>query len=432
MTDTATRVRPERRTRIDILVSVAIVAVLAVGATVVWYVSPARHTESEPSSPAPDVAVAGSVPERVTTAWRAASDATTIPAIAESVVITGDGGQVTGRDPVTGRERWLYRRDLPLCQTAAAWPTSNDETLAVYRNSRGCGEVTALDSSTGRRVGSRSSDADPAIRLVTDSGYVVSQGDTRLETWGSNLVRGIEYGRVDAPVKPGVQPGRTDCRLLSSAVGGDRVAVIERCAKDPGYRLTVLGAVLDNDEKVRQYGSSLITDRTTGPPPVLIGMNTSAIAVYDGGGNAIPTEAGATPTATPPDAPTIRQFDSDGAPTGSNAVNGPVAPPAGSVGITSGGLLTYWSGTATVVLSGQSMRPLYQVPGTLGPGTVMAGSLLLPSPSGISVRDPATGRDLRTIAVTRDGYRDGMIAVRTIGDTIVEQWGQTVTGLRPA
>ena len=421
----AVRVRPERRTRVDVLVSIAIVVVVAIGGALVWSVSPARHTVSEPSTQAPEVASASSVPERVVPAWRATSSATQVPTLGRSVVITGDNGQVTGRDPLTGDIRWLYRRDLPLCGVNAAWATSNDETVAVYRNSRGCGEVTALDSGTGQRVGSRSSDADSAVRLVADGGYVVSQGDTRLETWGSNLVRGIEYGRVDAPVKPGVQPGRTNCRLLSSAVGGDRIAVIERCAGDPGYRLTVLGAVLDNDEKVKQYGSSLITDRTTGPAPILIGMSTSAIAVYDGGGNAIPAP-------TPAPGPTIKQYNTDGAQTGSNSVDGPIAPPTESVSLTSGGLTTYWTGNATVVLDGQTMRPLYQVPGTLGPGSVMAASLLLPSRSGISVRDPATGREQRTLAFSRDGYGSGMIAVRALGDTIVEQWGATVTGLRPS
>lgn len=423
---TKTRIRPERRTRVDVAVSVAIVIVLVIGGVAVWYASPARHTESEPSVAAPDVAEATTVPAALTLAWRVASDATGVPELSDSLVITGDDGQVTGRDPVTGAARWLYRRDLPLCAVAAAWPTTNDETLAVYRNSRGCGEVTALDSATGSRTGARSSDADPRVRLDADSGYVVSQGDTRLETWGSNLVRGIEYGRVDAPVKPGVQPGRKDCRLLSSAVGGDRVAVIERCANDTGFRLTVLGALLDDDEKVQQFGSSVITDRTTGPPPVLIAMNSSSIAVYDGGGNTVPSESPMAAGAT------IRRYDSDGAPAGTNAVDGPIAPPADSVALTAGGLTTYWTGNATVVLDGQSMRPLYQVPGTLGPGSVMAGSLLLPSRSGLSVRDPATGRESRTIAVTRDGYGGGMIAVRSLGDTVVEQWGSVVRGLRPA
>ena len=62
--------------------------------------------------------------------------------------------------------------------------------------------MTALDSDTGARTGARTSDADDAVNLAGGSGYVLAQGRTRLETWGTNLVRGIEYGRVDAPVKP--------------------------------------------------------------------------------------------------------------------------------------------------------------------------------------------------------------------------------------
>lgn len=80
---------------------------------------------------------------------------------------------------------------------------------------------------------------------------MLAQGRTRLETWGSNLVRGIEYGRIEAPVKPDAQPQRTGCDISSAVLGGDRPALIEHCDDDHGYRLTVLGVNQDDDEKVR-------------------------------------------------------------------------------------------------------------------------------------------------------------------------------------
>ena len=85
----------------------------------------------------------------------------------------------------------------------------------AYRNPRGCcGEVTAIDANRGVRRGTRSSDADATLDLQSDGGYVLGIGPTRLETWGSNLVRGVEYARIDARVKPDM--GRRDgrgCRL---------------------------------------------------------------------------------------------------------------------------------------------------------------------------------------------------------------------------
>ncbi len=407
--------------------SAAIVVVLAVAALVVWAKSPVRHTDSAQSArPAADVAPATTVPERLAVAWRARSTATSGPSLARSMVVTAADGEVVGHDPATGDELWHYRRNLSLCAALAAWPTGTNSVLAVYRNSRGCSEVTALDGSSGQRVGARSSDADDHVALSADAGYVVSQGPTRLETWGSNLVRGIEYGRVDAPVKPDVQPGRTGCRLYSSALGGDRVAVIERCDRDTGYRLTVLGAVLDDDEKVQQYGSSLITEGTAGPPPVLVAMGSSGIAVYDGGADP-PSPASDAPSGSR--TPSIRRFSTDGVPSATNLVAGDPSAPAGPPVVTADGLTSYFTGKSTVILESRTLRPIYQVPGTIGSGDTMGGQLLLPIPDGISVRDAATGREIRTIAVPRDGRGDAPVTLRTLGGTVVEQWGSTVQAL---
>ncbi|NED66340.1 hypothetical protein G3I15_35975, partial [Streptomyces sp. SID10244] len=178
------RIRPERRTPVDLVVSAAIVVILLVAGLLVWAHSAVRHTDSaQAAASVPDVAPATAVPAGFTPLWRARSAVTDTPAIARSVVVTADGGSVVGRDPATGHEVWHYRRDLGLCAVLAAWPSSNNEVLAAYRNSRGCGEVTALNGSSGQREGGRSSDADDRIHLVADSGYVVSQGSTRLETW---------------------------------------------------------------------------------------------------------------------------------------------------------------------------------------------------------------------------------------------------------
>lgn len=421
------RVRPERRRPIDLAVTAAIVVVVAALCVTAWALSPVRHTVSVPAAAEPAaVQPAQSVPASFVARWRADSDATRAPAIGTSAVVTGNGGRVVGHDPATGRELWSYSRDLDLCAVGTAWTGSADLALAVYRNSRGCSEVTALDAGTGSRKGARTSDADPEVRLATDSGYVVAQGPRRMETWGSNLVRGIEYGRVEAPVRPEDAPDRVDCELFSSVVSGDRVAVVERCADDPGYRLTVLGAVLGDDEKVEQYGSTLITGDVSGPPPVVIAMSSSGIAVYDGG--AAPAEP---PTFDAESGPAIRRFDTDANAAGTNTVAGDSTPPAGSVPISSDGIVTYWTGKATVVLNAQTLNPIYQVPGTLGPGQMMAGQLLLPSTTGISVRDVATGREIRSIPLTRSEAAAPVVSLRVLGDIVVEQHGPRIEAFGP-
>lgn len=421
------RVKPERRRPIDLAVTAAILVVVAALCVTAWALSPVRHTTSVQAEGEPAVVQpAQAVPERFVARWQADSDATDTPAVGTSVVVTGDGGRVAGHDPATGRELWSYGRDLDLCTVGTAWTASSDLALAVYRNSRGCSEVTALDAGTGSRKGARTSDADSEIRLATDSGYVVAQGPRRMETWGSNLVRGIEYGRVEAPVRPEDAPERADCELFSSTVSGDRVAVVERCADDPGYRLTVLGAVLGSDENVEQYGSTLITGDVSGPPPVVIAMSSSGIAVYDGG--AAPAEP---PTIGAESGPAIRRFDTDGIAAGTNTVAGDATPPAGSVPISSDGIVTYWTGKATVVLNAQTLNPIYQVPGTLGPGQVMAGRLLLPSTTGISVRDVATGREIRSIPLARSEPPAPVVSLRVLGDVVIEQHGTRIEAFGP-
>lgn len=422
------RVKPERRRPIDLAISAIIVVVVAAVGLIAWLISPVRGTTSvQARSAPPEVEQPAAVPAAFAPRWQAASDATVTPAIADSVVVTGNGGTVIGHDPASGAQVWSYRRDLDLCVVDTAWTASTDLALAVYRNSRGCSEVTALDAKTGARKGTRTSDADDQLRLVSDYGYVVAQGPRRLETWGSNLVRGIEYGRVEAPVRPEDEAKRRDCEIFSSAITGDRMSVIERCADDPGYRLTVLGALLDDDERVEQHGSTLITGDVSGPPPVVIAMSSSGIAVYDGG--ASPAEP---PALGGESGPSIRRFDTEGVATGSNTVSGDAAPPSGSVPIDGSGVVTYWTGKSTVVLDAQSLKPIYQVPGTLGPGQVMAGQLLLPSTAGISVRDVATGREIRSIPLTRSSAPDGVVSLRVLGDVVVEQRGATIEAFGPA
>ncbi|MDV7175574.1 hypothetical protein R4144_19865 [Gordonia amicalis] len=422
------RVKPERRRPIDLAVTAIIVVLVAVSGLIAWLVSPVRGTTSvQAQSTPPEVEQPAAVPGSFAPRWHAASDATVTPAIAASVVVTGNGGTVTGHDPASGAELWSYRRDLDLCVVGTAWTASTDLALAVYRNSRGCSEVTALDAKTGARKGARTSDADDQLRLVSDYGYVIAQGPRRLETWGSNLVRGIEYGRVEARVRPEDEAKRKDCVIYSSAISGDRMSVTERCADDPGYRLTVLGVLLDDDERVEQYGSTLITGDVSGPPPVVIAMSSSGIAVYDGG--ASPAEP---PALGGDSGPSIRRFDSEGVATGSNTVSGDATPPSGSVPLDGNGIVTYWTGKSTVVLDGQSLKPIYQVPGTLGPGQVMAGQLLLPSTAGISVRDVAGGREIRSIPLARNAPPDGVVSLRVLGEVVVEQRGTTVEAFGPA
>lgn len=415
------RISPERRTRVDLIVTAVLVVAVVVVGVLVWAGSSARQSELETAATVPAVPEpADSTPGVLRPAWSAQSADTTTPQITSASVVVADDGTIRALDPASGAQRWRYHRDLPLCGALAAWPGGDDLVLGVYRDRRGCSQVTALNAGTGMRVAGRTSDADDSVALSYDGDYAVSAGATRLETWGTNMVRGIEYGRVDAPVNPGVAPDRSNCRLYSALPGSNRVAVVERCDGDIGYRLTILGSAEDSDEKIVQWGTTMLTQSAHGPAPRLVAGGATSFTVYDPG-----TDSSGEPEAAP--GPSIRTFSPQAEAFETRPVAG-VAEPAGSPSIDSG-VVMFWTGRGTVVLDGATGTVIFETPGTLGTGAAMAGELLLPIPGGISVRQLSDGREVRTIPVDRGGY-DGPVSLKVLGDTVVEQRGATVVGLR--
>uniref|UniRef100_UPI00035F6465 Rv3212 family protein n=1 Tax=Rhodococcus sp. R1101 TaxID=1170698 RepID=UPI00035F6465 len=139
---------PERRTRTDLLVAAALVVTALVAASAVWLTSDARGTTSTTwDGPVPTPATAQSLPRTLAELWRAPSAATTAPVVSGGTIATADGGAVVGRDPQSGEERWRYDRDRALCAATEAW----GDVVSVYRDPRGCGQVTALDAGSGAR-----------------------------------------------------------------------------------------------------------------------------------------------------------------------------------------------------------------------------------------------------------------------------------------
>lgn len=403
---------PERRTRRDVVAAAAIVVVLAVLGGVVWYRSDARATTSEPAAtPAAPLAATGPLPGSLRTAWTAPSGATEVPAVAAGSVVAADGSAVTGHDPVTGARTWLYARDLPLCAVRAEW----DLAVSVFRDSRGCSQVTALQGATGARGPQRSSDADPEVDLAGDGTYLTAIGSTRLEVWRSDLVRTLEYGRVDAPVNPGAQP-RTGCTLLSTGSTNGRVAVVERCPGDDSDRLSLLASAPSDAQKPEELGSTLL------------GVSGARVLAVTGDREAV---------LLPGDTPRLLVADTSGVEISSESLPGLVVDPeparrAEAVTRT-GTTISAWVGGRTIGLSAGDLSTRWTLPDTLGPGVSANGELWVPVPGGVAVLDPGTGAVARTVAVDRTGYdpaTDGPVRSAVAGDTLLEQRGPTLVALR--
>ncbi len=413
---------PERRTRTDLVVAAAIAVVVLVAMGTAWFTGDARGTTSVPAGePLPAVEPASAVPASLTELWRAASGATDaartpVPVVTGSSVVTADGGSVVGRSPRSGEQAWSYSRDLPLCAVVSSWNTA----VAVYRDDRGCSQVTELGGATGQRTAQRTSDADAAVRLSSDGTYVTSRGDTRMELWRSDMVRTLEYGRVAAPVNPGSQP-RTGCTLLSSASSNSRTAVLEQCPGEAAARLSVLAPAPKDASEPEEYGSTVVPELVPGPDSPttgsIIAVTGSLVALH------IPAENGR------PDRVGI--FDDSAAKISEFTLPGTLSPAQGSPNLPAtkaGSVFTWFTGAGVQAFDTADLSPSWSYPGALGSGAVMAGRLLVPVPDGIAVLDLATGVATAEIPVDRGDYA-GPIQMSVIGDVVVEQRGDDLVAL---
>lgn len=401
------------------MVAAALVLVVALAITLVVATSAAVHTESDTAhDPLPPVPTAPPhVPATLAEVWRAPSSATPSPVTVGPVVVTGDDTTVTGRDPLTGGIRWSYRRDLPLCTVGAAW----NRALAVYRNGAYCGEVTSLEAASGVRGPTRNSDVAVGTRLVFDGYLVTATGPSLLETWRSDLVKTMQYGRLRAPVQPGTQP-RPDCVHASVAVVQGRLGVVERCPGEAHDRLTVLLPAGEEEDRPDEDVSTML--------PV---SGTRLVALSNGGdGDSADTEREALLLAGPPRL-SVR------GPNGDEVASYPLdLPPGDLAGDPPGevvpttqipGAVLWWTGSRTIALDADDLHPLWTVPGALGPGTLFAGAPVVPVPGAVVELNPSDGRVLRTVPVDRRGYQ-GPVGLSALGPVLLEQRGPTLVALR--
>ncbi|MGH3978302.1 MAG: Rv3212 family protein [Pseudonocardiaceae bacterium] len=401
---------PERRTRADLTAVALISALLLTAVAAVWWSSDARSTTLRAAAtpgPGTQPPPATAVPVSLAEAWRAPSEATPQPVVPAGTVVTGQAGEVSGRDLVTGEVRWSYRRDLDLCTVAEAF----SRVLAVYHRGSSCSEVTALEPAEGARGPQRTGPLDGATRLLFEGGGVIATGERYVEAWRSDLVRTLEYGAVPTPVNPGAQP-RSGCNYGSFGVVSGRLGLIERCPGEPADRLTVLRSDPEEADRPEAEFSTLLGGRDAD----VVELTRDRIAV------ALPHPA------------RLVVLDGKGRRVAEHPLQVPAAdlrgdPPGGVARVTAGTRGSYWfTGSSTVALS-TDLRPLWIVPGTLGPGTVVAGRLLVPVPGGLAVLDTRSGRQLGLLPVDRGGW-SGPVATASVSGVVLEQRGETLVALR--
>lgn len=401
-------VKPERRTRTDVLAALAIGLVVVVTAALVWWTSDARATISRPASaPVAALTPAKAVPTSLRQLWTAPSGSTTMPLVVGGAVVTGDGRTVVGHDPATGDTLWTYSRDLDLCGVSYVYQYA----VAVYPDMRGCGQVSTIDGETGMRGSARSSYADAEVTLTSDGSTVLSAGENRLELWRSDMVRMISYGALDARIKPDV-PTLPLCRLVSAQASSSAVSVLEACPRQPDLRLTLLRPSDEEDTPELKYVPQ---------PGVSADSDARVVAVAD------TTTAVYVPTPKP----AVNIVDE----TGDTIAGTELARPPSAQATTSraGDLITWWTGDSVMVFSANGLRYKYTVApeggnSPLGPATMMAGRLLVPVTGGYDVFDPETGRGERHIPVSRPPSSAPVVPA-VAGSVLLEQRGDELVAL---
>jgi hypothetical protein len=406
-------VRPERRTKADLLAAATIAVVVAAAASLIWWTSDARATISRPAAvPAPNPSPAREVPATLNQLWTATSPATTAPVVVSGTVTTGDGRQVDGRDPGTGQTRWSYARDSDLCGVSWVYHYA----IAVYKDDRGCGQVSTLDGSTGRRGAARSGYADPHVRLSSDGTTVLSVGDTRLELWRSDMVRTLAYGETDARVKPSSRGLHSGCRLVSAAASSSAVSVLESCVNQADLRLVLLRPGKEDDEPQQHVVSEPGIGANSGARVLTVWENNTAVYL-------------------PSPQPRVDVIDEAGTTVSSTLL--PKPPSSSAVMSQAGNLVTFWTGDSVMVFEASNLTLRYTIAAgettvPLGPGVTMASKLLVPVTDAIGVYDPVSGANERYIPVNRapSSLEPGRAVIPAVsGSRVFEQRGDTVVAL---
>lgn len=403
-------VRPERRTKADVLAAVAIVIVLVAASLTVWWTSDARATQIHPAAESvPGLKTAREVPAALRQLWTAPSAKTDRPVVAGGSIVTGDGRQVDGRDPESGDVLWSYARDADLCGVTYVYY----DAVAVYPDARGCGQVSTISGKTGTRGPSRTAYADEQVRLSSDGSTVLSYGPSRLEQWRSDMVRMLSWGALDARIKPKVPP-QPVCRLVSAQASASAVSVIESCPDASEPRLTLLRADKQEDEPLVKYVPLKgVPDDDTAQVIAVYGTTT---AVY------VPTPK-----------PKVDVIDETGSTIASTALPKPISPRA--IASTQDDVVTWWTGDSVMVFDANGLRYRYTVSpvggqAPVGPATVMAGKLLVPVTTGYDVFDLETGVGDRHLDVARPPSDEPVIPA-VAGSVVLEQRGGELVALGP-
>lgn len=395
----------------DFIALGAVTAVSVIAVAGAWAQSPIRQVEHQAAAEkftAP--AALSNVPDRLSEKVR--YDDTSAPGVHQPLVVggviaTSDGHGVVGHSP-DGTELWKYSRDKEICSLAQAW----NHVVVTYRNGAGCGDVVSLNAANGSYAATRSAINDDNVVPVSSNDRVGTVGPTRTELWRNDMVRTVEYGHVEDPQEPNMQP-HGNCEITSAMTRTELFAVTEVCPDDKNITLLHFQKTTPSDNRKPELSHDV---KLPSPDARVVSIGQKSAAVY------LPGQQAA-----------ILSLDSEGKETGRHLIDpapayqgvpGPVAPNSADLPHH----MTWFDGKKLYLLAPENMTVKQEFADAIGTGTAVGDRLVYPTKQGLAVANWDTGQVERVIPVDRGGY-NGDVNVTTAGALLVEKRGSTVVGL---
>lgn len=396
--------KPLRRTRGDVTATAVIAAVAALLVVIAYFTAPIRA--SDLASAPEELENAGrlaAAPNQLEEAFRLPDHSPELrPVVVNGLIITYNEGTITATT-AKGDTAWTYHRPNELCVLGQAW----GKVVAAYKDNAGCGDVVAIEALTGTYAGTRSAIAPDEVTSVMSNDRVGYVSSTRAELWRSDMVRTVEYGAVEAPQEPDMQPNT--CQLTSALTRTELFAVTETC-KDGAY-LRLQDATPEDSRKPEIYSSVEIEKDA-----YLIAISQDSAAVYD------------------PDTRQIRAYDQEG-----NQVSSSSVPALADALTLDNGVhilpvadlphhMTYFEGGYLVLMEPAKLAATGVFQGALGTGFAAGDRLLYASDGGVAVVDWDANEVEKIIPVDRGDY-SGPVFIDSAGATVVEKRGEEVVVL---
>lgn len=404
-----TAVPSERGTRRDLLIAAVIAIVMVMTACAIVFTGSAARSEFRVAdTPQPVYGPATNRPTELRYLWSHESTGTGPPLTTEGNLVTVDqSGTVTGRDAGSGETQWSYSHPGRLC--AVTFYAGN--LVAAHDGAQGCSDVTALDPTAQEYTSTRQSAFPDEMTLQSTWTHALAFSPDRLEIWRDDLVRTVEYGTVEAPQEPDMQP-RPDCTLVSAGLTGERFAVTERCPGDDAARLTISETVPEDSRAPEDIASG-----TTGADGLWI------IDVRDDGVLALAnrgTDWAVEWFVAPDDYWLVLPLAGE-----------PRLKPTEDSVAGDRAQIRWFDGSVTHAFDMAALRHAWTVTGASGPGMTGGWSpdpdshspsdwVLVPTGDGLVLLDHHTGREDRRFETT-SADRDEVIGLSQVGDILYER-----------